>query len=66
MTGTMGKLAQVLANYRTSTPFGSGLNSHMMKSRKLIGAQFFKIQTSYLRKLSVVFNQPGLFLFILK
>jgi len=35
--------------YRKSTPIGSSLNSHMVKRRKLIGAQFLKIKTSYLR-----------------
>jgi len=46
----MDMLAQVLTKYRTSAPIGSGLNNNMMKSRKLIGAQFLKIKTSYLRE----------------
>jgi len=37
-------------NYRTSTPIGSGLNSHMMKFRLLIGAHLIKIKTLYIRE----------------
>jgi len=65
MAGKWDNLAQVLTTYRTSTPIRSGLNSHMIKSSKLIGAQFLKIKTSYIVKLRVVFNQSGLSLFTL-
>ena len=40
----MDNLAQVLTKYRTSTLIGRGLNSHMMKSCKLICAQLLKMQ----------------------
>ena len=62
----MDKLEKFLTKFRTSTPIESGLNRHIMESRKLIGAQLLKIKSSYLRKLRAVFNQRELFLFILK
>ena len=46
----MNKLAHFLTKYHTSTPIGSGLNSHVMKSRKQICEQFLKIKNSYLRE----------------
>jgi len=58
--GNMDKLFQALTKYRTSTLIiGSGLNSHMMESRKLIGAQFLNIKLRILWKLRAVFNQRG-------
>ena len=48
--GNMNKLVQILTKYHTSTTIRSGLNSHMTKSWKLIGAQYLEIKTSYLRE----------------
>jgi len=61
-----GQVREVSNKTRTSTPIESGLNRHIMESRKLIGAQLLKIKSSYLRKLRAVFNQRELFLFTLK